>query len=213
MKPRRSRREKLLSHVTTGVIAFAMLAITAPVAVPWGKDEVRAYKVSRPDYKRANGSWSTLSVPAEFRINAVHGALLRTGKVLMIAGSGNDEKAFNAGSFKSLLWDPKTGKFKKIATPTDLFCSGHVQLPDGRLLIAGGTQRYEKLAGDVERAAGPIAIANESPDDTPFVVAKGTIFTSPDGKRFRSTADVRVLPARKTVRGVGGRRSRPATST
>jgi hypothetical protein len=210
MRPRRSWRERLLSHAMTGIVVFAMLAITAPVAVPWAKEEVRAYTVSRPDYKRASGSWSTLAVPAEFRINAVHGALLRTGKVLMIAGSGNDETAFKAGSFKSLLWDPNTGEFKTIATPTDLFCSGHVQLPDGRLLIAGGTQRYEKLADKVQRAAGPIAITNESPADTPFVVAKGTIFTSPDGKRFRSKADVTVLPAEKTVRA--GHRTRVKAS-
>jgi hypothetical protein len=204
MRPRRSWRERLLSHVMMGIVVAATLAVTAPVAMPWAKEEVRAYKVSRPDYKRANGSWSTLAVPAEFQINAVHGALLRTGKVLMIAGSGNDEKAFKAGSFKSLLWDPKTGEFTRIATPSDLFCSGHVQLPDGRLLIAGGTQRYEKLADKVHRAAGPIAITNESPDDTPFVVAKGTTFTSPGGKRFKSNAAVTVLPAKKTVRADGG---------
>lgn len=203
MRPRRSLKERLLACVVAGSAVFAVIAVTAPVAVPWAKGEVRDYTVSRPDYQRANGSWSTLEVPEEFQVNAVHGALLHTGKVLIIAGSGSDEKAFKAGSFKSVLWDPKTNKFKKVATPTDLFCSGHVQLPDGRLLIAGGTEGYEKLAEDVDRAAGPIAIANESPDDKPFVVAKGRMFTSPEGKRFRSTANVRVLPAKKTVRADG----------
>ena len=79
------------------------------------------------------------------RVNAIHAALLRTGKVLIVAGSGNDRKQFNAGTFKTLLWDPDTDKFKLIHTPSDMFCAGHVFLPDGKLLIAGGTRRYEKL--------------------------------------------------------------------
>ena len=39
-----------------------------------------------------------------------------------------------------------TNKFKKIKTPSDMFCGGHVILPDGNVLIAGGTTRYEVLA-------------------------------------------------------------------
>lgn len=204
MRPRRSWSERLLAYLVTGATATVLVGVTAPVATPWAKDEVRDYKASRPDEMKRHGHWSVLDVPEEFRVNAIHAALLRTGKVLIIAGSGNDRKAFESGSFKSLLWDPKTDEFKLVATPADLFCGGHVQLPDGRLLIAGGTQGYEKLAEDVERAAGPMTIANESPDDKPFVLAAGTVFTAPDGKRFKSTAAVRVLPAEKTVHP-GGR--------
>ena len=32
-------------------------------------------------------------------------------------------------------------------TPVDLFCCGHACLPDGRLLAAGGTERYDPFIG------------------------------------------------------------------
>jgi hypothetical protein len=78
-------------------------------------------------------------------VNSVHAALLRTGKVLLIAGSGNNEESFAAKSFRTVIWDPATGEFKDVATPWDAFCAGHVFLPDGRLLVAGGTAGYEDL--------------------------------------------------------------------
>ena len=115
------------------------------------------------------------------RVNAIHAALLHTGKVLIIAGSGNDRKQFDAGKFKTILWDPETDKFKRIHTPSDMFCAGHAFLPDGKLLIAGGTRRYEKLEEDVKRAAGVMTIKNESPDGGPLTLEKGTEFVSPGG--------------------------------
>jgi hypothetical protein len=86
------------------------------------------------------GRWDvdTNSAP----VRGIHVALLPTGKVLLVAGSGNDWRAFDAGSFKSALWDPVTRSFEDIATPNDLFCSGHAFLPDGRLLVNGGTTSY-----------------------------------------------------------------------
>lgn len=78
-------------------------------------------------------------------VNSVHAALLHTGKVLLIAGSGNNEEEFDAKSFRTVIWDPITGEFKEVPTPWDAFCAGHVFLPDGKLLVAGGTGRYEDL--------------------------------------------------------------------
>jgi hypothetical protein len=135
------------------------------------------------------------------RVNAVHAALLRTGKVLIIAGSGNNRKQFDAGSFKTLLWDPATGRFEKVPTPSDMFCAGHAFLPDGRLLIAGGTRRYEVLEEDVQRAAGAMTIKNESPDGRPFRLPKGTRLAAPGGAAFRTTAPVVIRPAMKVVAG------------
>ena len=87
------------------------------------------------------GFWTTTSHPSPVR--AVHAALLRTGKVLLIAGSGNDPAEFAAGTFKTAIYDPTTGTLRSdIATPYDMFCSGHAFLPDGRLLVAGGTTAY-----------------------------------------------------------------------
>ena len=70
---------------------------------------------TRAGYKERNGHWAMLDVPEDMQVNAIHAALLRTGKVLLIAGSGNDREQFDAGEFETLLWDPKTDEFRKIA--------------------------------------------------------------------------------------------------
>lgn len=85
------------------------------------------------------GRWSlgpTLPSPS------IHTALLNTGKLLIIAGSQNQWDKFTAGTFTSVLWDPRTNTFKNIATPHDMFCAGHVILRDGRVLVSGGTTGY-----------------------------------------------------------------------
>jgi hypothetical protein len=40
-----------------------------------------------------------------------------TGKVLIVAGSGNEQKKFNAGSFDTVLWDPKAAGVVLAALP------------------------------------------------------------------------------------------------
>lgn len=86
------------------------------------------------------GSWETLS--AEMPVRALHSTLLHDGRLLLIAGSGNDETNFNAGSFRAVVWSPTTNVFKDIPVPYDMFCAGHVTLPDGKILLAGGTQAF-----------------------------------------------------------------------
>lgn len=90
------------------------------------------------------GEWHTTTTPSPVR--AVHAALLHTGKVLLVAGSGNNAGDFAAGSFKTTLWDPDSETFQSVATPWDAFCAGHAFLPDGTLLVAGGNTAYPSPA-------------------------------------------------------------------
>ena len=92
------------------------------------------------------GKWTVNSKPSPVR--AVHAALLNNGHVLLIQGSGNDPNLFAAGTFTTTEWDPVLNTFRTIPTPSDMFCSGHAALPDGRLLVAGGTAAYP--AGSVD---------------------------------------------------------------
>lgn len=90
-----------------------------------------------PGGPEAAGSWSVFDSPLPVR--AIHTTLLHDGRLLLIAGSGNDGTAFAAGQFRAVVWDPRSGQFTDIPVPYDMFCAGHVTLPDGKVLLAGGT--------------------------------------------------------------------------
>ncbi|MFE3675404.1 radical copper oxidase GlxA [Streptomyces griseus] len=195
MKYRPSRRTRRLAISTAVVLALA--GANGPWLYRFSTERYHAYTINKPEYKAANGHWDFLDVPSEHRINTIHAALLHTGKVLLVAGSGNNQKNFDAKSFRSVLWDPKTNVFKDIPTPKDMFCAGHTQLPDGKLLIAGGTKRYEKLQGDVTKAGGLMIVHNENPDK-PITLPAGTRFTGKDnGKTYVSKDPVLVEKAKK----------------
>ena len=180
-----------------GIGGIAILAgLNAPAALDFAGKQYNAYKIAQPEYQAKYGSWDTVDIPEQYRTNAIHAALLHTGKVLIVAGSGNEQKKFDEGSFDTILWDPKTDTFKKIPTPDDFFCSGHAQLPDGRLLVAGGTARYELLDGEIDRAGGGMRVKNENPDKA-MVLKKGTRFRSPAGVEYVTKFDVTVPKAQK----------------
>ncbi|MFD4689511.1 galactose oxidase-like domain-containing protein [Streptomyces sp. NPDC058463] len=191
-RPAQRTKKTLLGGAAVVVLA----GLNAPAALTFAEDRYHSYKIDRPAYKAEYGSWARVVIPEKFRTNAIHAALLRTGKVLIVAGSGNDEEHFDAGTFDTVLWDPEAGTFKKIDTPEDFFCGGHAALPDGRLLIAGGTARYEVLDDKVRHAGGGMRVKNENPDK-PLTLRKGTVFRSPDGVEYTSRFDVTVPKAKR----------------
>ncbi len=84
-------------------------------------------------------------IAAHFHHLPVHLALLHTGKVLAFGGSGNFPPSLDRPS-PAELWDPEhAGDPEPVgqALPSDVFCTGHAFLPDGRLVVAGGTRRYD----------------------------------------------------------------------
>lgn len=188
---RRWRRVLLLV-----VVPLVLLGVNVPPAMAFVTKLRHDMLVNSSDYEKQYGHWDVVDLPDDVQVNAVHAALLSTGKLLIVAGSGNDTQAFAAGTFRTLLYDPATGATKLVPTPADLFCGGHAFLPDGKLLVAGGTQRYEVLAPDVTKAAGGMLVKNESPD-VPRTLPKGTVFVAPNGLRYLSTADVTLPPATK----------------
>lgn len=187
---------------------IALLVASMPMAVPALASWRHNTKINSLEYKQQYGFWETLDLPEEFKINTVHAALLPTGKVLLVAGSGNNRQAFdefnNEGKIavlKTAVLDPETRKIKLVETPADLFCGGHALLHSGNLLVAGGTSGYELLGDDIKKPAGAMIIHNENPDSPVKVFKKGTRFTSPAGKVYVSTQDVTVEPAQKMDHG------------
>jgi hypothetical protein len=86
--------------------------------------------------------------------NAYHLIMGPKGKILLLAGSGNSAEVFEAGTFKSYLWEPSSGALKPLTTPTDMFCAGHMLMSNGEAIAAGGTTRYktDKLPWQGSRA-------------------------------------------------------------
>jgi hypothetical protein len=76
------------------------------------------------------GSWS-YEAPFTGDQNMTHVVCSPTGKCLFVVGKGK--------KFSSYVYDPVTKTMRLVTTPDDLFCAGHVLLPDGRALVTGGT--------------------------------------------------------------------------
>ena len=73
---------------------------------------------------------------------AIHTALTRTGKIFYMAGSGWNVNNRN-GPYTARLLDPVTGTDTNVPLSKDLFCVGQNQLPNGNILLTGGTAVYE----------------------------------------------------------------------
>jgi len=94
------------------------------------------------------GKWE----PVKYRFQhlPVHMGLLPTGKVLAFGGSGNDPKHLT-NPYPAEIFEPDeigkdNGKVYEISNEGiqgDIFCAGHAFLPDGKLLVTGGTYRYD----------------------------------------------------------------------
>lgn len=96
------------------------------------------------------GVWTTLSTTVP--INPIHAALLHTGKILLVSGSGNCPPTL-AGCPQgpqypqgAALLDLSTKNITTIPTAWDMFCNGMSIMQDGRVLINGGTKAYGSLA-------------------------------------------------------------------
>ncbi|MBC8091745.1 MAG: galactose oxidase, partial [Pseudonocardia sp.] len=191
------RRGRILTII---LVPTLLIGVNVPPALAFINEMRHEQLINSSEYMGEFGRWDVIELPEDQIVNAIHAALLPTGKILIIAGSGNDREQFDAGTFSSLLYDPATGQTRRVLTPADLFCAGHAFLPDGKLLVAGGSQRYEVLEADVTHAAGAMRVKNEFPDAARDFPA-GTEFVSPGGKAYRATNAFTVPPAvKKTAR-------------
>jgi galactose oxidase-like protein len=115
------------------------------------------------------GLWEPIKY--RFKHLPIHLALLYTGKVLAFGGSGNDENHLNS-PYPAEIFEPDYGdisdelktdddssgsdsshsggtdntriyEIPNTSLEGDIFCSGHAFLEDGRLIVAGGTYKYD----------------------------------------------------------------------
>jgi hypothetical protein len=194
---RKKRRGRRVLGVLVGVLVFCgVLAANVPTVGATVTGWVHHYQITQKAYEQKYGLWTKLNIPVKFRVNGIHSTLLYNGDVLIMAGSGNNQAYFNAGTFKTLLLNPVTMQEKLIPTPWDLFCAGHIELPDGNILLAGGTARYENL--NPTNAGGSMTIVNNDVTQ-PWALPKGTIFTAPNGAQFKSAFALTIAKATQKI--------------
>ena len=151
--------------------------------------------VKADDVPAGSGKWDMIELPDGMTINAVHSVALPTGDVLLIAGSGNDVEQFAAGTFETLVYSPATGEATLVDTPEDLFCAGHAHLPNGNVLVAGGTQAYETAPEQLTHAGGVLTLVNETPSKEFFVPAGSEVVGEASGAIFVTDSDITIPPA------------------
>src|SRR5438876_10838600 len=128
------------------IFAFALVALFL----------LTTTSVAQPNVQ---GQWTTL--PYAMPIKPLHFALLHTGKVLVVSGSGNVAGNTN---YQAAIWDPQANTISSQPVAWDMFCNGMVVLPDGRLFIMDGTLQYDPFHGELrtsrlDPAAGPFTYA------------------------------------------------------
>lgn len=109
---------------TTGLVTGVGAGSATITATSETKSGTSSITVATGGTEALVGQWSTI-LPAP--IVQVHLHLLFDGRVLSYGENGSPQ-----------VWDPVTGIFTAVPSPTLLFCGGHTFLPDGRLLATGG---------------------------------------------------------------------------
>lgn len=85
------------------------------------------------------GSWAS---GPDTETVAIHASVLPSGKIFYFAGSGYHSD-HQQGPFEARLLDPNTGSDSNVSMSEDMFCAGQAPLPNGNILVAGGTLRYD----------------------------------------------------------------------
>jgi hypothetical protein len=140
VQPRETPAERIARETIAVIRAEEQVGITTSL-VPLIPAQLDRLVVAGP----LAGRWTTCQLPEGF--NPVHASVLPDGTVLLMAGSGNDPAELAAGRFQSYLFSPDTCAATRLPTPGDLFCSGHTMLPNGNVLVAGGTKQYDPFYG------------------------------------------------------------------
>ncbi len=156
-----------------------------------------------PSGYAATGRWTVLEDAAAAR--SVHAVLLQNGKLLIMAGLGQ-RPAWHSrpAASSSYLYDPVANTWQELETPKDVFCSGHVQLADGNVLILGGTSEYppEPKPGEYpstkykgENASWIFNIHNDKYENVPYNEARPQQLS-----RTGAAAGGRLVPERDRAR-------------
>jgi len=147
--PRRASRGRAIFNLA--LIQALILAGLGLAFGPRGLAAYERYQATRPQAEARNGLWT---VVATSPVRSVHAILEDTGNILLMAGTGNNGSLggkvvtnLPTSDFKAAVFNPSTMSFLSLTAEWDVFCGGHVILPDGNILVSGGTRKYELVSG------------------------------------------------------------------
>ena len=93
------------------------------------------------DGRSQTGEWS---FPRLWPFVAIHSTVLPNSKVLVWSRDKDAQGNDVATSTQARVWDPVTNTFTLVLNNrTNMFCSGHTALPDGRILVTGGHDLFD----------------------------------------------------------------------
>lgn len=106
----------------------------------WGVVPTEKRHSEAPIPSGGPGTVGTWGSPMKWDVIAIHAMVLPTGEVLHYAYPQSGTGSMGA------TWSPDGG-FKPFPIETDIFCSGHSQLADGRIYTAGGNDTTCEFRG------------------------------------------------------------------
>ena len=93
------------------------------------------------------GDWSE---PFDLGVIGIHATLLHTGQVLLFDYPGDE-------GTRAKVWDPVSGEVVDVTrgggAKHDLFCAGQIQLPDGDVLVVGGTRWHARALDGTDKVS------------------------------------------------------------
>jgi Domain of unknown function (DUF1929)/Glyoxal oxidase N-terminus len=133
-----SRRRRWRFALLVAIISLSLLPAGLLPKRAHGIDTTTFAKPVPTNQKPATpaniGSWST---PLQMGAIAIHAALMYTGNVLMWF---SDQPIGSGTGSVAVVWNPTTNAItpNNVSFPYDIFCSGIVELPNGRIMTLGG---------------------------------------------------------------------------
>jgi len=109
---------------STGRVTGVIPGLAVITATSEGQAGTSSVTVTAQSTSAVQGEWSALKPSPVIQL---HLHLLANGRVLSWGHGGVPQ-----------VWDPATGNFTAVPSPSLLFCAGHGFLPDGRLFVVGG---------------------------------------------------------------------------
>jgi hypothetical protein len=147
--PRRATRGRTVFNLT--LILILVLSGLGFAFGPRGMAMYERYLATRPQTEARDGLWQTVATSP---VRSIHAIFESTGNILLMAGTGNNGSLggkvvtnLPQADYKAAVFDPRTMSFVSLNALWDVFCGGHAVLPDGNILVAGGTRKYELIAG------------------------------------------------------------------